>query len=52
MKEDKKVEEVTLETYLGDMAKVVSDSSENGIIKKVIEEQEKHEAESKKRFHV
>jgi hypothetical protein len=32
------------------MAKVVSDSSENGIIKKVIEEQEKHEAESKKRF--
>jgi hypothetical protein len=49
MKEKKKVEDVTLETYMGDMARVVSDSSENGMIKKVIEEEEKHGTENKRK---
>lgn len=45
--EEENKKNVTIETYADDMAKVVG-SNEGGIIKKIIEEEEKHEAENKR----
>lgn len=45
MAEENKPKDVTVETFMGDMAKVIEGTNENGIIKKVIAENEKHKIE-------
>lgn len=45
--ENKDIKNATIETYADDMAKVIGDN-ENGIVKRMIEEEEKHNAEEKK----
>lgn len=42
---EKNQKEITVETFMGDMAKVIEGTNENGIIKKVIAENEKHKIE-------
>jgi hypothetical protein len=45
--EKKKIQNVTIETYANDMASVIGDN-QNGLVKKIIEEEEKHNASKKK----
>jgi hypothetical protein len=47
MEENNKVKNVAIETYADDLAKVVGDN-ESGIVKRIIEEEEKHNVENKK----
>ena len=47
MAEENKVKNANIETYADDMAKVIGDN-ENGMVKKIIEEEEKHKDQNKK----
>lgn len=47
MEEKNKVKNVNVETYAEDMAAVIGDN-ENGVVKKIIEEQEEYDTENKK----